>query len=678
MKSRTSKVEKTILGNISANLLIKVITFVFSFLTVVYVARVLQPEAYGKINFISSFTGYFIMLANLGMPIYAMRLCSEKKNDRKSLSHITNELWSINILLSSASLVLLLATVLLVPRFQGDRLLFFIYGCGILFQAFGFEWLFKGLEEFKFLAICQLIAKALSLVCMLLFVHSDAQLSLYAVLSVFAAYGSNVLCFLTLRKHVNLSFHIRINPIHFKPLIVFFLMSCAVSIYNSLDITMIGLMKTDFDTGLYSIAAKGKGVLTVIGGIVWTSILPQATRLWKEGKRARLESLACKSIVIVTAIQLLVMVICLLFAREIVVLIGGNSYAGAQYAFRILLLSLVPIGMSNIIGGQVLIPAGKERFLLYAEITGAALNFIANLFIIPLYSIEGAAATTVASEVVVTMMCLHFARRELDMDFGFGLLQRVVRKIITTIRKETVRMTGRICGDKLSYYCPCCDTHLREFKEGGYAQRSDRFNPARYEHTEQAVICPICGALPRHRILVLWCDENRELLCGSKILYFAPERSMSMWMRRNGIACTTADLFASADLQLDIQDTGLPDESFDVVICNHVLEHVDDFRTAIDEVHRILTSGGIFICSFPMDPKIDLLDEDPKVYGSEERLLRFGQYDHKRVFGMDAGRFLREAGFEVELIRGDSCPERILPVVGPADYDMNVLYCCRK
>lgn len=228
------------------------------------------------------------------------------------------------------------------------------------------------------------------------------------------------------------------------------------------------------------------------------------------------------------------------------------------------------------------------------------------------------------------------------------------------------------------WYCPCCGYRFQAFVSGDYIQRQNRFNVSRYQKTKQDVLCPVCKSLPRHRILASWCNKYTELFKRSKVLYFAPEYSMALWMKRNGITCTTADLYARADLKLDIQSTGLPEASYDIVIANHVLEHVDDFRAALKEMYRILIPGGSFICSFPMDPKVELIDEAEKPLSEEERLRRFGQNDHKRVFGMKADQFLSDAGFDVEKIEGDDYPEEILPIVGPADYDMNTLFCCRK
>ena len=230
---------------------------------------------------------------------------------------------------------------------------------------------------------------------------------------------------------------------------------------------------------------------------------------------------------------------------------------------------------------------------------------------------------------------------------------------------------------KMKLRCPCCGMKTATFIAADYIN-SKKYNPARYKHTKQDVLCPTCKALPRHRILASWCEKHRQLFQDADTLYFASEYSMTLWMKRNGVKFTSADLYKDADLEVDIQNTGLHAESYDVIICNHVLEHVDDFRAALKEMYRILRSSGSFICSFPMDPKVEFIDEDPSVQTPEERFRRFGQDDHKRVFGMKADQLLSEAGFTVEIINGTEYPDEIMPVVGPADYDMNILFRCVK
>lgn len=241
------------------------------------------------------------------------------------------------------------------------------------------------------------------------------------------------------------------------------------------------------------------------------------------------------------------------------------------------------------------------------------------------------------------------------------------------------RIEELLFPNRMKGFCPCCGMKFQSFVSGPFRNRPERFNPARYEHTRQEVLCPICRSLPRHRILALWGKKHEALFRKADILFFAPVRSERMWMKRNHISCVTADLYSpGVDLIIDIQHTGLPDQSYDIIVCNHVLEHVDDFRQALKEMYRILRPGGSFICSFPMDPNVELLDEDLSVRTEAERIRRFGQNDHQRVFGMKADQFLAEAAFTVERIDGNDYPEEILPVVGPADYDNNLLFRCIK
>lgn len=259
-----------------------------------------------------------------------------------------------------------------------------------------------------------------------------------------------------------------------------------------------------------------------------------------------------------------------------------------------------------------------------------------------------------------------------------GFLRKPIWGMARKRREILYRLDMIFSPQKTTVFCPCCGIKFRSFVEGDYLDRPERFNRDRYTHTRQDVHCPFCQSMPRHRILASWCADHKTLLQKSKILYFATEKSMVLWLKRNKLKYTSADLYKKRDLQLDIQATGLPDESYDVVIANYVLEHVDDFRVALRELNRILTPGGSLICSFPMDLNVELIEEDPNVDTPEEQLRLYGQNDHKRIFGMHADQFLEEAGFAVETIKGEDYPEEILPVVGPADYDMNILFWCKK
>jgi SAM-dependent methyltransferase len=137
-----------------------------------------------------------------------------------------------------------------------------------------------------------------------------------------------------------------------------------------------------------------------------------------------------------------------------------------------------------------------------------------------------------------------------------------------------------------------------------------------------------------------------------KVLHFAPEQPfLKKFKSLKNLDYTTADLDSPiADLHLDVTKIDLPDNTYDVVICNHVLEHVDNVDNAFSEIKRILKPGGWAILMVPINPNVDTF-EDPTITDPKERQRLFGQYDHVRQFGRDYAEVLSKAGFKVDADR---------------------------
>lgn len=163
--------------------------------------------------------------------------------------------------------------------------------------------------------------------------------------------------------------------------------------------------------------------------------------------------------------------------------------------------------------------------------------------------------------------------------------------------------------------------------------------------------CPKCASLERHRLFWLWYGGDASKLA-EPILHFAPDPFLSNAFRKTYGKYVTADLFAPADLALDIEAIDLPDASMRTVICSHVLEHVDD-RKALAEIRRILTDDGLAIIAVPIAHARETTYENPDVRTPRERELHFGQSDHVRYYGRDVRDRLRQAGFAFEEVAAD-------------------------
>lgn len=190
-------------------------------------------------------------------------------------------------------------------------------------------------------------------------------------------------------------------------------------------------------------------------------------------------------------------------------------------------------------------------------------------------------------------------------------------------------------GNKVE--CPICGGHFRKFLPYGYGEAMDNR------------LCPKCLSLERHRLLWLYLKEKTGFFTDNlKVLHFAPEQPFLKRFRAlKNLDYTTADIDSPiADLNLDITEMNIPDNQYDVLICNHVLEHVDNVDKAFSEIKRVLKPGGWAILMVPINPDVDTF-EDPSVTDPEERKRLFGQYDHVRQFGRDYADVLSKAGFKV-------------------------------
>lgn len=209
-------------------------------------------------------------------------------------------------------------------------------------------------------------------------------------------------------------------------------------------------------------------------------------------------------------------------------------------------------------------------------------------------------------------------------------VKRPMRRVRAVVKGVPYYGTGR--------WCPVCGKPSRSFRSFGAVLRED-------------AQCVHCDALERHRLLWLYLNKRTDLFDGKpkKVLHVAPELCFEPRFRqRLGDSYITADLFnPRAMVSMDITDIQYPDESFDVIYCSHVLEHVHDDKKAMREFCRVLKRTGWAILLVPITS--DVTFEDPTITDPQERLKAFGQEDHVRRYGPDYVSRLEEAGFNVKM-----------------------------
>lgn len=225
-------------------------------------------------------------------------------------------------------------------------------------------------------------------------------------------------------------------------------------------------------------------------------------------------------------------------------------------------------------------------------------------------------------------------------------LRRVTRTAVPRRRRPQLRaLVNRATaplyrGDRVE--CPLCERRFDRFRAYTAGVSSNNY-----------LMCPSCGSLGRHRLDWLFLRERTNLLREPiRLLHVAPELSLgARFDALENVEYVSADYdSALADEQMDIRDIKYPDAAFDAIVCNHVLEHVDDDRRALSELFRVLKPGGWALLQVPIGRAGQATYDDPSVMTDRDRQRLFGQYDHVRIYGSDYPERLAEAGFDVEVI----------------------------
>lgn len=192
-------------------------------------------------------------------------------------------------------------------------------------------------------------------------------------------------------------------------------------------------------------------------------------------------------------------------------------------------------------------------------------------------------------------------------------------------------------GDKVT--CPVCEGNFKYFFPYGTVKRRDN------------VLCPKCLSLERHRLLWLFLKSKTDFFTkNAELLHIAPEQCFyKIFKKQKNLKYLTADLVSPlAEVKMDIHEMPFEDNRFDYVLCNHVLEHVNDSHKAMTEIYRVLKPGGWAVMQVPLDTTRYETYEDWSITSEKDREIHFWQKDHVRLFGLDYPDRLKKAGFTVE------------------------------
>jgi O-antigen/teichoic acid export membrane protein len=318
------------------------------------------------------------------------------------LTRTAQELLIINLIMTALSSTALFLALLFVPRLRAERTLYLLVSLSMIFNTIGMEWLYKALEQYTYITVRSIVFKIVALIAMFVLIHSREDYVIYGGITILASSASGICNFVHARRFISLRpvGGYRFRP-HLKAVAVFFAMACASTVYTNLDTVMLGFMTSDETVGYYNAAVRIKSILVSIVTSLGAVLLPRASYYVERGEMDRFRQITRKALNFVFLAAVPMMIYFMVFARQGIFLLSGENYAGAVRPMQWIMPTLLFIGLSNVLGIQILVPLNREKVVLWSIIAGAAVDVVLNVALIPQYGASGAAAATSVAELVV-------------------------------------------------------------------------------------------------------------------------------------------------------------------------------------------------------------------------------------------------------------------------------------
>ena len=395
-----------VLKNYSYNLSYQLLAIILPIITTPYVTRVFTSSQLGSYGYHNSIVTYFLLAATLGISTYATKEISAHTVDR---SKVFWEIYTIQAIASALALVLYLVVCWTIPGMQNP--IAYILSISLISRGLDISWLFQGVEDFKKITIRNMTVRIIGVCSIFLFVKNESDLYLYVFLLIFYELLGQISMWLPARELIQKPvISLSESRHHLMPVITLFLPQIAISLYTSLDRTLLGVFASTRDVGIYEQALKLVAILLTIVTSLGTVMLPRVSQLLAQKEHKAVIKLYEFSFLLYNMIIFPVIAGMLIVNDNFVQFFLGSEFQDAKYAIMIMVWKMFFIGWTNIMGIQILIPHNKHKEFMVSTTIPAFFSIACNLVLIPHLGYIGAAITSVLTESVVWCIQLYYTR----------------------------------------------------------------------------------------------------------------------------------------------------------------------------------------------------------------------------------------------------------------------------
>ena len=394
---------KNLKKNYILNVTYQILVLIIPLVTIPYLARMLQPEAVGILSYSESIVSYFSLLAAFGTSVYAQREIGKAQDSPEARSKV---FWEIQIVRTISSLFAIAVYIGYVYIVNTNFVVCLVLTLEIFNVLVDITWFYQGLEDFRLVVVCGLVARILNLAFIFIFVKSPDDLWLYALSKCGITVAANLIMWVPLRRYL-----CRVKGVkpfkHLKTIISFFIPAIASQVYMILDKSMLGWMtSTRVENGYYEYADKMVRISIVVISSLAAVLIPRVSKAYAEGDNETVQSIVYRAIRFVWLIGIPIMAGFIAVADVFIPVYLGEGFEKSATLMKIFAPIIVIVGMANIVGVSFLIPINKQNVYLVSVVVAAVINLILNFILIPEFYSVGAAISSVLAEFI--SICIQF------------------------------------------------------------------------------------------------------------------------------------------------------------------------------------------------------------------------------------------------------------------------------
>ena len=404
-----------VIKNYLYNLSYQILTIILPIITVPYVTRIFTSEALGNYVFYNSIVSYFSLFAMLGIGVYGTKQIA-------AASDVSSTFWNIYVIQLIASILAMavyIIAIFSIPQMGG--IIPLIVGITLFAKMIDISWLFSGKEDFKKITIRNVVIRIIGVISIFTFVKSSDDLYLYVFLIVIFDFLGQFVMWVPAKKFIKRpSFNAKIMKKNLHPIVLLFLPQVAISLYVVLDRTLLGLLGSYSDVGIYEQGQKLISILLKVVSSLGVVMLPRVANLLSERRDKEAQNMVKFSFILYNLI-IFPMMFGLIAVNEVFVeLFLGKDFQDVKYVLYITTINIMLVGWTNILGHQVLVVRNKNKEFMLSTTIPAFVSVAVNIAVIPFFGYIGASITSVVVEILVFAIQWYYSRNIINKNLLFN------------------------------------------------------------------------------------------------------------------------------------------------------------------------------------------------------------------------------------------------------------------